>query len=72
MTKLEFYGDSWIEHVVYNQETLEMLVYVKGSSNVYSCQNVPLEVYEAFDRAPSRGQYFNKYVKGKYNHEWFE
>lgn len=70
--KLEFDNDSWIQHVSYDTDTQEMAITMKGGKkNVYACQGVPLEVFEAFKNAGSRGKFFNENIKGRYNHTWF-
>jgi len=67
---LEFTGNSWIERVTYNTTTWEMTVYVrKGDS--YTLIDVPLEIFEAFRDAPSKGQYWNANLRNKYKHEYF-
>lgn len=66
---IEFSGDSWITHVMYNKKTRAMLVSTQKSS--FECQDVPLKVYESFSQASSKGKYFNSYIKGKYMHEYF-
>lgn len=69
---LGFENDSWIQSVSYNTETKAMLIIMKGGSkNRYECDNVPQAIYEAFERAGSKGQYFNANIKGKYMNKLF-
>lgn len=42
------------------------------SGNIYEYRNVPLEVYRAMKRAPSKGTYFNQRIKGKYSFQKIE
>lgn len=73
MTKLEFENGSWIQKVEYDTETRRMVITMRGGSkNKYECQDVPIEIYNDFKSAPSRGKYFNSNIKGQYSHEWFE
>lgn len=72
MTLLSFDNDSWIQHVEYDTETKQMRITMKGGKkNIYECQGVSLDVYEEFEKAGSRGNFFNNNIKGKYNFEWF-
>jgi hypothetical protein len=41
--------------------------YVSG--NVYEYHNVPAEVYEAMKKSGSKGQFLNKFIKGRYEFE---
>jgi hypothetical protein len=66
---LEFSHNSWIRQVTYNKSTKQMLITTEKSS--YECQGVPLEIFEEFASAPSKGSYFNRNIKGKFNHEYF-
>lgn len=69
---LEFSGESWISHVKYNEDTKAMSVTMKGKSkNVYEMSDVPYEVYMDFKKSSSRGTYFNRNLKGKYQHAFF-
>ena len=38
------------------------------SGRSYTYYNVPRDVYLRFASAPSKGQYFNAYIKDRYNH----
>lgn len=65
----EFHNDSWITFVEYDTDTKIMTVHTK--MRTYECAGVPEEVYDAFDRASSRGAYFNENIKGKYKDRLF-
>lgn len=67
---LSFSNDSWIRHVEYSPLNKTMMVTTQKDN--FECQGVPLEVYEEFKSAPSKGSYFNRNIKGKYNHEYFK
>lgn len=67
--KKEFHNDSWITFVEYDTDTQVMTVNTK--IRTYECSGVPEEVYDAFDKAPSRGTYFNENIKGKYRDKFF-
>lgn len=50
----------------YNPETkLLTIVFVTGM--VYGYKNVPLDVYEEFKSAFSKGTFFNRFIKPKYS-----
>ena len=44
-------------------QTLE-LAFTNGT--VYQYYNVPLHLYEQFVQSPSKGQFFNTYIKDQY------
>lgn len=70
MVRYDFNGDSWIVRVEYESYTKELSIHTK--SKVYTLVGVPLEVYEAFSSAGSKGQFFNQHLKGKYQDEMFK
>jgi KTSC domain len=54
-----------IEMIGYDRDAKELTVVFKnGSTYVYS--DVPLEVYVAFDRAPSAGSFLAASIRGRY------
>jgi len=59
-----FSGGSWIESVTYDEESSRMTIHTKKDS--FECSGVPIEVYNEFEQAPSKGKYFNNNVKGLY------
>lgn len=65
-----FNNDSWIREVQYNSTTKAMLVITEKSQ--YELQDVPLETFKEFAQAPSKGSYFNRNLKGRYSHEYFD
>jgi hypothetical protein len=69
---------STIHSASHNDETLEMLVHFKSSfaSISYAYKNVPVEVFEEFASAESKGTafrdlFYNKYEFVKLNHTTF-
>jgi len=64
-----FANDSFITGAKYNTETQYMTIYFGESS--FECEKVPLEIWEEFKQAKSKGKYFNTYIKGKFNNEYF-
>ena len=69
MTEESFGGSSWINGAKYNTETQTMQVYI--GSDAYECVGVPNEVWERFKNAGSKGSFFNKNIRGQYNHSMF-
>ena len=69
MTEDSFTGTSWIEGAKYNTETKTLVVYIGADS--YECVDVPEDVWSEFKHATSKGQYFNKNIRGRYNHSMF-
>lgn len=67
MTADSFAGDSWIQGAKYNSETQLMQIYMSGGSEVYECEGVDSNTWSEFKSAKSKGSYFNKYIRGKFN-----
>ena len=44
-----------------------MQIYMSGGSEVYECEGVDSNTWSEFKRADSKGRYFNKYIRGKFN-----
>jgi len=65
--ELSFENDSWIKKVKYNLDTKLMLV-----NGQYECQEVPANIFLEFAMAQSKGKYWNKEIKGKFLHPYFE
>ena len=55
-------GSSMILEIRYDDETAEMDVVLDRGTYHYS--NVPLSTFEAFMRAPSKGRFYNEFIKG--------
>jgi KTSC domain-containing protein len=57
---------SMIRRIEYEEPTRELdITFTSGKTYTYS--NVPKSVYERFLRAPSKGQFFNDYIKDQYS-----
>lgn len=54
-----------IRGVEYNSQTKDLAVHF-NNGRIYVHHGVPKEVYEQFVNAPSKGQYYNLYIRGKY------
>ena len=67
MTADSFTGDSWIQGAKYNSETQLMQIYMSGGSEVYECEGVDSDTWSEFKSTKSKGSYFNKYIRGKFN-----
>lgn len=65
----EFQHTSWIRHVTYNPIDKRMMI--QTERDTYECQGVPQEVFIEFSQAPSKGSYFNRNIKGRFQHEYF-
>ena len=55
-----------IEHIGYNQATQELHVTFAGGG-AYTYYEVPKAVYAAFRAAFSKGQFFNAFIKERYD-----
>jgi KTSC domain len=58
-------SSSAIQQVEYDNRTQQMqITFVSGKTYTYF--GVPRSVYERFVQAPSKGTYFNEYIKDQY------
>lgn len=58
---------SAIQEILYDAKTKVLTVrFIKGHNYVYEYDNVPPRVAKAFINAPSEGQFYNRYIKGRY------
>ena len=57
-----------IDSVYHDDETLTLRVVFKGSSGVYTYDQVPIDKADGFASAPSAGKYLNAMVKGQHLH----
>ncbi len=53
---------SFVGNVVYEKATEEMLIVL--GDNIYNFCSVPRQIYNGFQRAASKGKYFNSFIKG--------
>ena len=59
---------SVLVNIEYNKkDKLLFITFKSGKTYVY--YNVPEEVWKAFKDAESKGKFFNKYIKGRFNTE---
>ena len=57
-------NSKFIQSIAYDDLTKELQVLIQDRT--YSHYEVPLEVYEEFMNAPSKGTFYNKKIRGKY------
>ncbi len=67
MVEDSFSGSSWIKGAKYDTETNVMQIYIGDKGEVYECVGVENQVWSEFKQATSKGKYFNKYIKGRYD-----
>lgn len=58
-------GSSVIKDVSYQAPAQQLLITFPNGS-VYEYSEVPEDVYQAFQAAPSAGSFYHKQIKGKY------
>jgi hypothetical protein len=56
-----------IEHYSYNEAAQELYVTFVGGSSAYTYYHVPKHVYSAFKSSFSKGQYFNTWIRDRYD-----
>ncbi len=57
---------SWIQDFKYDAQTLQLTVTLKGGSE-YVYWNLPPQIYEELVKAPSKGSFFAKNIKGRFS-----
>jgi hypothetical protein len=55
---------SWIEGASYNTQTEDLLI--ETDDQDYKFSNVPLDVWEGFKNASSKGDYYHRNIRGNY------
>ena len=56
-----------IEHVSYDEAACELHITFVGGTAAYTYYQVPKQVHAAFRTAFSKGQYFNAWIKDRYD-----
>jgi hypothetical protein len=59
-------ASSLIKRFSYDYELSELLVEFTSGAHVYIYEHVPVEVYEAWDKAESKGKFFGTMIRGQY------
>ena len=62
---MPYVNSTAISHIEYDPATQQLYITFRGSGT-YTYYGVPQHVYEAFLRAPSKGQFYNDPIKGVY------
>ena len=64
-------GSSLLKESVYNTDDLTLVVtFLNGAKYLYT--NIPHEVFSEFSTIESKGSYFSKNIKGKFDHKKIE
>jgi len=64
---MPYVSSSAIVRIEYNELSHELQVTFTGG-RTYTYYGVPREVYVRFINAPSKGQFFNEYIKDRYGY----
>lgn len=70
--KFESPDYSFIKEASYNPETKKMVIKMndkQGNSKYYKYKNVSSKRFDNFSKSSSKGKYFNKKIRGKYDYE---
>jgi hypothetical protein len=59
-----------IEKSAYDPATKTMSVWFRASGRRYDYEDVPLETYEAYRAAFSKGSYFNRFIRDRFPFRW--
>ena len=62
-------ASSMIERICFDEEEGSLSIWFQATGR-YVYYDVPIEVYEALEAAPSAGRYFNERIKGRYRCEY--
>jgi hypothetical protein len=58
-----------IEKAIYNRESQTLDVWFRPSGKRYKYFEVPMEMYDAYNKAFSKGRFFNKFIRDHYRFE---
>lgn len=56
---------AWISHLTYNRPN-RVLTMRLSNSNAYTIAGITRTTFEKWLRAPSKGQFYHTYIKGRY------
>jgi hypothetical protein len=56
-----------IEHFSYDEAASELRITFVGGTAAYTYYHVPKQIYAAFRAAASKGQFFNAWIKDRYD-----
>lgn len=65
MDIMEGFESSFLEKLMYNVETKELIITIKGNRE-YVHENVPEGIWNEFKKAESKGKFYTMNIKGKY------
>ncbi|MCH8900576.1 MAG: KTSC domain-containing protein [Acidobacteria bacterium] len=68
MPDMIYVDSSNLEQIGYDSDNMELHIIFKDSS-LYVYLNVPVQIYEELQGAPSKGSYLNREVKGTYEYD---
>ena len=57
---------SVVRHIHYRPEREELSVWLGPERRRYKYFDVPQDLYEALSNAPSRGGFYNRHIKGRF------
>lgn len=69
MPDMEYVDSSNIEQIGYDSDAMELHVLFIGSPDLYVYLEVPLQVFEEFRSADSKGSFLNREIKNVYRFE---
>jgi hypothetical protein len=58
-----YFNSRAIQMASYNQLTRELLLVFTNGDQVYSYPNIPPATFEGLLRAPSKGTYYDRYIR---------
>lgn len=63
---MQHFNSTAVQAASYNPQTDTLTLWFTSGGQGYDYYNVPQHVYEGLLRAPSKGQYFNAYIRDRY------
>jgi hypothetical protein len=63
---MQYFSSTAIRAASYNAQTRTLTLWFTSGSQGYDYYNVPQYVYDGLLSAPSKGQYFNAYIRDQY------
>jgi len=68
MPRMQEVESTSIEAIGYDRQTHELYVRFRETGRTYAYWDVEEDVFEGFLGAPSKGNYFNRQIKGAYSY----
>ena len=63
---MQHFSSTAVQAAEYNSQTLTLTLWLNGGDHGYDYYNVPQYIFDGLINAPSKGSYFNDYIRDRY------